>query len=305
MKSKYLIVIGGTTAVGKTALAIELAKIFDTEVLSADSRQFYKLMDIGTAKPTPDEQRIVKHHFIDNQDFRDLYSVGNFEKEAIETLTDIYKNKDVAILVGGSGLYIKAVCEGLDEFPDVSETLKNEVRSNYEKNGLEWLQTQVRTFDPQAFSDVDQQNPNRLLRVLEVCMASNAPYSSFKAQNAHKRPFEIIEILLEIDRPTLYHRINTRVDAMFENGLLNEAKGFYPFRHHNALQTVGYQELFSYFDGDTTIEYATELIKQHTRNFAKRQVTWFKKYGNWTRFLPTQLDEIRLFVENKIKHHNY
>jgi tRNA dimethylallyltransferase len=304
MTKKYLIVIGGTTAVGKTAMAIELAKAFETEIISADSRQFYKQMDIATAKPSTEELASAKHYFIDNQDFKSLYTVGDFEKEALIMLDHIFKTKDIAIMVGGSGLYLKTVCEGLDDFPEISEKTRNQVRDDYEKNGLFWLQNQVKDRDFEAFKDMDHHNPNRMLRVLEVCLESGLPYSSFKAQNNVKRPFETIEILLEMDRVELYRRINDRVDVMFENGLLNEAKALYPFRDYNALQTVGYQELFDYFDGRINLDRATELIKQHTRNFAKRQVTWFKKYGNWTAFSPTQLSEIIVFIENKIKHRN-
>lgn len=301
MPKKYLIVVAGPTAVGKTALAIDLAKHFDTDILSADSRQFYRGMDIGTAKPTVTELAAAKHYFIDNQDFTALYNVGDYEREAIKTLDSIFETKDIAIMVGGSGLYIKAVLEGLDSFPDISEATKQIVKTDFENHGLIYLQNKLQTLDPQYFTQVDIHNSSRVMRALEVCIESGLPYSSFLKKGETKRNFEPIYVLLDLNRAELYQRINDRVALMLELGLEQEAKNLHPYKDLNALQTVGYKEFFEYFDGHTTFDTAVELIKQHSRNYAKRQLTWFRKYGDWTTFSPTQTAAVIDFINKKIE----
>lgn len=279
---KKLIVIGGATATGKTAFAIALAQNLGTEILSADSRQFYREMSIGTAKPTKAELAAVPHHFIDFLSVADDYSVGDFERDALQTLDNIFQKNDTAILVGGSGLYLRAVCEGLDTFPPVSMETKMKVEEGFQSGGLAWLQQELALRDPRHWEKVDRQNPARLRRALEVCLETDRPYSSFlKNDNAAHRNFQPIYLLLEIPRPQLYERIGQRVDQMIASGLEDEARVLLPYRHRAPLRTVGYEEFFDYFDGKCTREEAIEKIKQHSRNYAKRQVTWFRKYGEW------------------------
>ena len=276
---KKLIVIGGPTASGKTALAIHLAQQHNTEIVSADSRQFYKEMSIGTAKPTHKELAQAKHHFIGNLSIHDAYSVGDYERDALFILNKIFEKNDTAIMVGGTGLYIRAVCEGLDTFPDVPLSIKQEFEAIFENEGIEPLQKLLQEVDPHYFNEVDVQNPMRLMRALSVWKASRQPFSSFRSSTKAVRDFEPIYQTIQLPRPILYDRINRRVDAMITEGLLEEAKALHPFKHLNALQTVGYSELFDYFDNKMSLEEAIDKIKQHTRNYAKRQVTWFKKNG--------------------------
>jgi tRNA dimethylallyltransferase len=276
---KKLIVVGGPTASGKTALAIQLAQEFGTEIVSADSRQFYKEMSIGTAKPTPHELVQAKHHFIDNLSIHDSYSVGDFERDALAVLKTIFEKNDTAIMVGGTGLYIRAVCEGLDEFPDVPPPIRQEFEALFEKEGIEPLQKLLEEVDYKYFTEVDIHNSVRLIRALSVWKASGQPFSSFRSATKVTRDFEPVFKTIDLPRPVLYDRINRRVDIMMSEGLLEEARQLYPFKHLNALQTVGYTELFAHFDGQLTLDEAVDKIKQHTRNYAKRQTTWFKKNG--------------------------
>ena len=280
---KYLIVIAGPTASGKTALAIELAKYFNAEIISADARQFFKEMNIGTAKPNEEELSAVKHHFINSHSIQDAYSVGDYEKDVISLLADYYKEKDIAILAGGSGLYIRAICEGVDKYPEVPEEIRSELQILFQQNGIEILQKELEICDPDYYSRVDIQNPHRLIRAIEVFRASGKPFSSFQKDEKIKRPFKIIKIGLDWEREKLYERINHRVDQMIENALEEEARSLFELKHLNALQTVGYQELFSYFENKISREEAINLIKQNTRNYAKRQMTWFRKERemNW------------------------
>lgn len=298
---KYLIVIGGPTASGKTAFAVQLAQHFQTEIISCDSRQFFKEMNIGTAKPTPEEMQNIPHHFIDSHSIFETYSVGDFEREALTLLKKLYEKHERVVAVGGSGLYIKALCEGLDEFPEVPESVREAVRDFYEKNGLEALQQAVAEADPAYFAMVDQQNPHRLLRALEVYRASGQPFSNFRKENAHQRFFTPIYIQMDGSREDLYDRINRRVDQMIEKGLLDEVKSLYPHKDLLALQTVGYQELFDYLDGNLSLSDAIDKIKQHTRNFAKRQLTWYRRDGFWTKFQPHELQQAITYMEEKIK----
>ncbi|HOY05194.1 MAG TPA: tRNA (adenosine(37)-N6)-dimethylallyltransferase MiaA [Saprospiraceae bacterium] len=294
--TRYLIVIGGATATGKTALAIRLAQHFDTDILSADSRQFYREMSIGTAKPTPAELAQAPHHFIDSLSVQDDFSVGDFERAALALLEDIFKRKNVAILVGGSGLFLQAVCEGLDHFPEVSAEIKQKVSAEFEKLGLPWLQEEIRRIDPAYFATVDQQNPARLRRALEVFYAAGLPYSSYLGKNKAVRAFTPVYLLLDVPRPELYQRIEARVDDMLVAGLEKEARNLLPFRHLSALRTVGYDEFFEYFDGDITYAEAVDKIKQHSRNYAKRQATWFRKHGNWMALRPGDWEGILNYV---------
>ncbi|MBL7817426.1 MAG: tRNA (adenosine(37)-N6)-dimethylallyltransferase MiaA [Saprospiraceae bacterium] len=280
---KKLIVIGGPTASGKTAYAIQLAKQHETEIISADSRQFYKEMSIGTAKPTPAELAQAKHHLIGNLSIHNSYSVGDFERDALAILNAIFEKKDVAIMVGGTGLYIRAVCEGLDEFPEVPLSIRQEFEDLFEKQGIEFLQKILQEVDYEYFTQVDIQNPMRLIRALSVWKVSGKPFSSFRSGEKVVRNFEPVYLALDWPREVLYDRINRRVDAMMTEGLLDEAQTLYPFRHLNALQTVGYTELFAHFDGQMTLTEAVDKIKQHSRNYAKRQMTWFRKNDFWER----------------------
>ena len=290
--TKKLLVIGGATATGKTALAIRLARHFGTEILSADSRQFYREMSIGTAKPDAAELAAVHHHFIDSLSVADDFSVGDFEKEALQVLDKIFEQHDFAVMAGGSGLYIRAICEGLDSFPDVSATTKAVVETGIHTGGLAWLQTELGRRDPAYFGVVDRQNPARLQRALEVCIETGLPYSTFLGNDKKTRPFEPVYILLDWPRPELYARIESRVDAMMAAGLEAEALALLPYRHRPALRTVGYEEWFDFFDGKITRPETIDKIKQHTRNYAKRQATWFRKHGEWAVFQPEEWERI-------------
>lgn len=297
---KYLIVIGGATATGKTALAIALAQHFQTEILSADSRQFYREMSIGTAKPSAGELQAATHHFIDSLSVTQDFSVGDFERAALEKLDHIYQKHQVAILAGGSGLFLQAVCEGMDDFPEVSTAIKKQVSEGFEQQGLNWLQEQVKRHDPDYFAVVDQQNPARLRRALEVFYTSGLPYSSFLGKKSVHRTFTPIYILLDLPRAELYARIDARVDAMLAAGLEAEVRGLLPFRHLSALRTVGYDEFFDFFDGAMSYAETVDKIKQHSRNYAKRQATWFRKHGNWSAFRPEEKDGILQFLESEL-----
>ncbi len=297
---KHLIVVGGATATGKTKMAIELARHFGTDIISADSRQFYREMTIGTAKPSPEELAMAPHHFINSLGVEQEYSVGDFEKDALAVLNQVFEKKDVAILVGGSGLFIKALCEGLDAFPAVPETIKTAVEDFYKNQGMAALQAELAKSDPEYYAKVDRKNPQRLLRALSVIRASGQPFSSFQRQEKAERPFQPIYILLEMDRAELYARINQRVDLMMAAGLLEEAKSLFPLKQLNALQTVGYQELFAHFEGKYSLDEAVELIKKNSRRYAKRQMTWFRKYGQWEVFSPDGLSEVIDFIEKKL-----
>ncbi len=292
LSKKYLIVIGGPTASGKTALAIQLAQHFSTEIISADSRQFYQEMNIGTAKPTTAELAAVKHHFVNNLSIRDDYSVGDFEAEATLILDTIFAEKDIVIMVGGTGLYIRAVCEGLDDFPDTPLSIRQHFEDLYNKNGIEYLQKMLQDVDNQYFTKIDISNPARLIRALSVWKTSGQPYSSFLGKKKTARNFEPVYLVLDVPREILYDRINKRVDAMITAGLEQEARELWEFKNRNALQTVGYSEFFDYFEGQYYRSEAIEKIKQHTRNYAKRQVTWFKKDAHWQHFLPTDFKKI-------------
>ena len=275
--SNYLISIVGATAIGKTALSIQLAKHFNTEIISCDSRQFFKEMKIGTAVPSKEELHAVQHHFIQHISIFDTYNVGQFEKDAIAKLDELFQKYSVVIMVGGSGLYIDAVLKGLDEFPKVDPKIREALNQQLETKGIVSLQEQLLALDPVYYKKVALENPHRLIRALEICIGSGKPYSSFLKAETTQRNFTAIKVGLTADRPIMYDRINQRVDSMMKEGLLEEAKTLYPHKTLNALQTVGYRELFQYFDGNCTLDFAISEIKKNTRRFAKRQGTWFRK----------------------------
>ena len=298
---KYLIVIAGPTAIGKTDLSLSIAKKYDTDILSCDSRQFYKEMNIGTAVPSIDELAQVKHHFIQNLSIEQNYSVGKFELDALKKIEELHQSKDVIVMVGGSGLYIDAVCRGLDDFPDVPEELRVELNLRFKNEGIEPLKAQLIELDPEYHEEVDKANPHRIIRALEICISTGKSFSSFRKQQKKKRKFKTIKLILSRDREVLYSRINQRVDMMMAEGLLEEAKNVYEYRENNALQTVGYKELFTYFDGEWDLETAISEIKKNTRRYAKRQMTWFRRDPETVFFNPSDESEIMNYLEEQIK----
>ncbi|AMC09987.1 tRNA dimethylallyltransferase [Lutibacter profundi] len=275
--NNYLITIIGATAIGKTALSIKLAQYFNTEIISSDSRQFYKEMKIGTAVPTIKELTSVKHHFIQNRSIFDNYSVGQFEKDALKKLQNLFLKNNIVVMVGGSGLYTQAVIDGLDYFPEINPEIRLKLIKQLENGELNLLQNKLKELDIESYNIIEIENPHRLIRALEICIGTGKPYSSFKNKSKEKRNFIPIKIGLEADRELIYSRIDKRVDLMLQEGLLEEAKELYKYKNLNALQTVGYRELFNYFDGNFTLEFAIDEIKKNTRRFAKRQLTWNKK----------------------------
>lgn len=293
-----LICIIGPTAIGKTQLSITLAKAFNTDIISCDSRQFYKEMSIGTAVPSVEELKAVKHHFIQHLSIFDSYSVGDFEKEALNTINHCFQSKNLLCFTGGSGLYQKAVLEGLDHFPEVDKSIRENLNATYKNKGIKPLQNQLNQLDPDYFKIVDKQNPHRLIRALEICIGTSRPYSSFINNNKNtNRSFNILKIGLTADREILYDRIEKRVDIMFDNGLLEEAKALYKHRTLNALQTVGYKELFEYFDGNFSLEEAKTEIKKNTRRYAKRQLTWYRKQDDIKWFdYKAEIDKIKDYI---------
>lgn len=297
MTQKHLIVIAGPTAVGKTTIAIRLAQYFNTEIISADARQFYREMNIGTAKPTEEQLRLIPHHFIDFLSVKDVYNVGQYEKDVLEKLNELFKTHDVVIMTGGAGLFIKAVTEGLDVLPSADQEIRESLQELFETQGIEALQIKLEDVDPEYYKKVDIQNPVRLIRALEVFYATGKPISSYHIRETLNRPFKSIKICLELERETLYNIINDRVDKMFEDGLLNEAKNLFPLRHLNALQTVGYSELFDYFENSIDLKTAKEKIKQNTRNYAKRQMTWFRKDKEFVWINADDYEKLQSIVE--------
>ena len=277
MKPNYLITVVGATAIGKTNLSIELAKHFQTEIISSDSRQFYKEMSIGTAVPSEDELRQVKHHFIQNRSIFENYNVGDFERDTITKLNKLFKKHQIVIMVGGSGLYVNAVLNGLDDFPDVDPEIRKQLKLDLQEKGIDFLQDKLKELDFETYQKIDYDNKQRLIRALEICIGTNKPFSSFLRKKESKRNFITIKIGITAEREIIYDKINQRVDIMIENGLIAEAKKLYPYKELNALQTVGYRELFTYFDNKITLDFAISEIKKNTRRFAKRQNTWFKK----------------------------
>ena len=303
----YLITVIGPTAIGKTSLAIALAKHFSSEIISCDSRQFFKEMNIGTAVPSIEELKEVPHHFIQNKSIFEPYSVGDFEQEAIEKLNELFRKNNIQILVGGSGLYVDAILNGFDDFPEIDSKIRKQINSEFEIFGISYLQNRLNDLDPYYYNKLlienpqTLQNPQRLKRFIEVCLGTGKSYSSFIGQKINHRQFKPILIGLESDREVIYNRINQRVDIMINQGLVNEAKKLYPYKELNALQTVGYRELFDYFESETSLEFAIEEIKKNTRRFSKRQMTWFKKIENvnWFDFATNQ-KIIEEFISSKL-----
>ncbi|WP_445719059.1 tRNA (adenosine(37)-N6)-dimethylallyltransferase MiaA [Flavobacterium sp.] len=289
----YLITIIGPTAIGKTALSIDLAKHFGCDIISCDSRQFFKEMKIGTAVPSNEELAAATHHFIQNKSIFESYSVGDFEQEALAKLDELFQQNNIQIMVGGSGLYVDSVLKGFDDFPDIDDKVRETINTKFDTLGIEYLQQQLQELDFEYYQKLQTenpqtlQNPQRMKRFVEVCIGSGKPYSSFIGKRKNVRNFTPIVIGLEADREIMYNRINQRVDIMMSEGLLAEAQSLYPNKHLNALQTVGYRELFDYFDKKTSLDFAIEQIKMNTRRFAKRQITWFKRTENvnWFEYL--------------------
>jgi tRNA dimethylallyltransferase len=290
--SKTLIIIAGPTAIGKTALAISLAKHYKTEIISADSRQFYREMTIGTAKPSEAELNAVKHHLINSHSVLDQFNAGDFEKESIEIINGLFTDHEQVIMAGGSGLFINAVSHGFDQLPVATEEIRDYFNKILEEKGIKFLQDQLKKIDPIYFNEVDIFNPQRIIRALEVFESSGKTFSSLRTNIKKQRPFNIVKIGLNSDRDKLYERINLRVDQMVEDGLIEEVESLKTYRHLNPLNTVGYSEIFNYLDGKSTREDAIEKIKQNTRRFAKRQITWFKKSEDIKWYKPDELDSI-------------
>lgn len=275
--SKTLLLLLGPTGVGKTELSLRVAEHYGCPILNCDSRQVFRGIPIGTAAPTAQELARVKHYFIASRDLQDDYNAGRYERDALELLDELFLTRDVVVMTGGSMLYADAVCNGLDDLPTVPDAIRAEVTENFKLQGLTWLQQEVQRLDPEYWEIVDQSNPARLAHCVELSLTTGKPYSSLRTNTRKERPFRILKIALERSREELYERINTRVSQMMEDGLLEEAKAVYPLRRLNSLQTVGYRELFGYLDGEYDLQRAVELIRQNTRHYAKRQMTWFRR----------------------------
>ena len=291
--NKRVIIVAGPTAVGKTSVAVALAKHFHTEIISADSRQCFKELNIGVARPSPEELSEVKHHFIANHSIHQKVTAAIFEEYALSRSEEIFKERDVLIVTGGTGLYIKAFCEGMDEIPNVSSVIRQEIQSHYKQNGLSWLQEETQKLDPVFYEIGEIKNPQRLMRALEVFKSTGRSILSFRTGNKAVRPFEIVKIALQLPKEELHNNIDTRVDKMMQADLLDEVRSLVPFQHLNALQTVGYKEIFDYLNGETDLAQAVHLIKRNTKQYAKRQMTWFRKDLEYHWVNPDPLEIIR------------
>ena len=301
LPQKTLIVVVGPTAIGKTALAIQLAQFYQTEIISADSRQFFKEMHIGTAKPSAEELASAPHHFINSHSVETLFSTGDFEVQSLKLMESLFTKHDQLIMVGGSGLYIDAVCKGLDDLPEIDLNIREQLNQKLANDGIGAIKSQLLELDPEYYEKVDQSNPQRMIRGLEVVLSTGKKLSSFLTAKKKERPFKIVKIGLNTDRAILYDRINHRVDLMMEAGLLDEVKSLMPYRKYNALNTVGYAEIFDYLDGKTELADAVAMIKQNTRRFAKRQLTWFRRDPETVWFEPNELEKIVNLIDNKLK----
>ncbi|MDR1983874.1 MAG: tRNA (adenosine(37)-N6)-dimethylallyltransferase MiaA [Prevotellaceae bacterium] len=289
---KRLVVLLGATGVGKTDLSIRLAQYLQSPIISSDSRQIYREMNIGTAVPNNEQLDEVQHYFIHSRSIFDDYAAGKFEIDALGLIADLFRQHEQLLMVGGSGLYIDAVCRGIDAIPATENWLRQNITERYRNEGIESLRFELKRLDAEIYNQIDIKNPQRVMRALEVCLTSGKPYSSLKQNFAKTRNFDILKIGLQLNRKELYDRINSRVDKMFEQGLLDEAKRLYEYRNINALKTVGYKEIFEYFDGKITLAEATDLIKRNTRRYAKRQISWFARYNDITWFHPSEFEEI-------------
>lgn len=301
-KKKTVIVIAGPTAVGKTSVAIEVARHFHTEIISADSRQCYRELNIGVARPTEEELEQVPHHFIASHSIHQKITAAYFEHYALEKSHELFRHHQAVIMVGGTGLYIKAFCEGMDEIPEVPEIIRNEILNQYREKGLSWLQGEVQKLDPEFYKIGEIKNPRRLLRALEVIKASGKSVLDFRKGKKAERDFDVIKIALELPKDQLHRNIEARVDKMIAHGLLEEVRSLIPYQHLNALQTVGYKELFDYFNGVTDLPSAIELIKRNTRQYAKRQITWFKKDKDYTWLQPG--DDVLNYLKQEFSKQN-
>lgn len=298
--NKTLISIVGPTGSGKTDLSIAVAQHYSAPIISTDSRQFYRGIPIGTAQPDTEQLATVEHHFIASHEITDEFNCGAYEVAALQRLKELFKYHDVVVAVGGSGLYIKALCEGLDQMPEADTELRQELAARLQRSGLEPLVEQLRNLDEITYNTIDRKNPARVMRALEICLTTGVPCSQIRTGERHKRDFNIIKIGLDMPRDVLYERINRRVDIMMQQGLEAEAQSVTHLRHHNALQTVGYREMFDYFDGKTTREEAIELIKRNSRRYAKRQMTWFRRDEEIAWFNPSKLSDIKDYIDSKI-----
>ncbi|GAA4462024.1 tRNA (adenosine(37)-N6)-dimethylallyltransferase MiaA [Nibrella saemangeumensis] len=299
--AKTLLVVAGPTAVGKTALCVRLAKALQTDVVSADSRQFYRELTIGTAKPTPAEMAGVVHHFINSHTITEQVSAGQYEREALLLLEQLFAEKDLVILSGGTGLYIQALCFGLDDIPPIEPAFRESLEQRVATEGLAPLQKELRRLDPVYVQTADLQNTQRVIRALEVCLATGQPYSSFRRQQTTPRPFQCRLIALDRPRAELYARIDQRMDAMLEAGLVDEARTLLPYRHHNTLQTVGYKEVFGYLDGEYNYEEMVRLLKRNSRRYAKRQLTWFRHQANYQWFSAEDFEGVLQFSVGRLQ----
>jgi tRNA dimethylallyltransferase len=299
--AKNLLVIIGPTGVGKTELSLRIAENFGTEIVSADSRQLYANLKIGTAAPTPEELQRVPHHFIGTLQLTDYYSAAQYEEDALKLLDHLFHTKDVVILTGGSMMYVDAVCKGIDDIPTVDEETRKTLLERYEKEGLEQLCAELKLLDPDYYKIVDLKNHKRVIHALEICYMTGKTYTSFRTQEKKTRPFRMIKIGLTRDREELYARINQRVDIMMEQGLLDEVKQVYPYRQLNSLNTVGYKELFNYLDGEWELPFAIDKIKQNSRIYSRKQMTWFKRDEEIRWFHPNQEEDILTYIKQKIQ----
>lgn len=299
-KRRFLILVLGPTAVGKTDLCLNLAKFFNSEIISCDSRQFYREMNLGTAKPSPKELDSVPHHFINSLSILEDYDVRKFEKDALKLLDQLFAKHETVIMTGGSGLFADAVVDGMDEMPEIDPQIREEIIKEFEEKGLPFLQAEIARLDPVYFEQVDKQNPQRLMRALEVCRGTGKPFSSFRVKAKQTRNFKTIKVGLELDRAELYERIDRRMDQMIVAGLFDEADALFGKRHLNALQTVGYSEIFGFLEEKYDKEEAIRLMKRNSRRYAKRQLTWFMRDGSITWFRPSQEKEILKFLKNQI-----
>jgi tRNA dimethylallyltransferase len=298
---KTIILIAGPTAVGKTSMAVSIAKQFNTSIISADSRQCFKELTIGVAKPSEEDLQAIPHYFINTYSVQEQITAASFESYALQIASSLFKSNDVVVLVGGTGLYIKSFLEGMDEIPTVSEIIRHQLTALYKMNGIEWLTMQLEQKDPLFASEGEMQNPQRMLRALEVMEATSSSILQFRKGEKKPRSFDVIKIGLDLPREELYNRINHRVDIMMEQGLLEEVRSLIPLKHLNALQTVGYRELFDYFNGQVTLDSAVSKIKQNTRHYAKRQLTWFKRDESINWFHPLAEKEIIVHIQQQLK----
>lgn len=298
---KSLIVLLGPTGVGKTDLSLTLAKRYQSPIISCDSRQIYATLSIGTAAPTPEQLQQVKHYFIGTLQPTDYYSAAQYETDAMKLLEELFVSHDTLIMTGGSMMYIDAICKGIDDIPTVDAETREHMMQHYQEAGLEALCKELKLLDPEYYNIVDLKNPKRVIHALEICYMTGKTYTSFRTQSSKQRPFRIIKVGLTRDREELYDRINRRVDMMIEEGLEEEARQVYPLRHLNSLNTVGYKELFNYFDGEWTLPFAIEKIKQNSRIYSRKQMTWFKRDTEITWFHPEQQKEIEAFIEEKLQ----